>query len=222
MTFEEEVIKLSIDEFENFHKLDIVKQERIRNAAFEEFAIQSYDKASTNSIIKKAGIGKGMLFYYFQNKQTLYHYLIDYGLTFIEEEYVNKIDTAIPDFIERMVKNAQIKYQAIGQRPEISQFLANVLWHEDAALPEATVEEYHDLMKFALDKFYDFSTIDRNLLRDDLPADKTFKLIELTINGFLQEVAADNAREVLSDEQLKAKWTKFYDYLAILKQVYYK
>ncbi|GAB2497270.1 hypothetical protein GCM10008929_17930 [Alkalibacterium psychrotolerans] len=62
---------------EAFLSLDKEKQDRILDAAFQEFAEKGYEQASTNQIAKAAGIGKGTLFYYFKNKQNLFYDLID-------------------------------------------------------------------------------------------------------------------------------------------------
>jgi len=45
------------------------KRDRILNAAIEEFASFPFEKASTNHIVAKAGISKGLLFHYFGSKQ---------------------------------------------------------------------------------------------------------------------------------------------------------
>lgn len=73
-----------------FESLEESKQHKIRQAALEEFAAHGYEKASTNRIVKAAGIGKGMLFYYFTSKQELYEYLVKYSLEFIQSQYLIK------------------------------------------------------------------------------------------------------------------------------------
>ncbi|KAB3527434.1 TetR/AcrR family transcriptional regulator [Alkaliphilus serpentinus] len=55
-----------------FYELDEEKRERITNVVLREFAQHSYNESSTNRIVKNAGIGKGSLFKYFQNKQDMY------------------------------------------------------------------------------------------------------------------------------------------------------
>lgn len=49
--------------YPKFINLEAEKRERIINAALKEFAQKGYDKASTNEIIKEAGISKGSLFF---------------------------------------------------------------------------------------------------------------------------------------------------------------
>ena len=50
-------------EIEKFLKLDDEKRDRILNAAMKEFRY-GYVKASTDIIVKEAGISKGLLFHY--------------------------------------------------------------------------------------------------------------------------------------------------------------
>ena len=56
---------------EKFFALPEEKQERIINAAMEVFGKNEYKRASTDLIAVKAGISKGLLFYYFHNKISL-------------------------------------------------------------------------------------------------------------------------------------------------------
>ncbi|AKA68808.1 TetR/AcrR family transcriptional regulator [Clostridium scatologenes] len=64
--------------YENFEKISEEKKNRIIKAALKEFAIKGYEEASTNNIVKEAGISKGMIFHYFENKKNLYLYILDY------------------------------------------------------------------------------------------------------------------------------------------------
>lgn len=64
--------------YENFEKISEEKKNRIIRAALKEFAVKGYEEASTNNIVKEAGISKGMIFHYFENKKNLYLYILDY------------------------------------------------------------------------------------------------------------------------------------------------
>ena len=57
---------------DKFLKLNPEKKKRILEAAYNEFSRNTYDNASTNRIVKEAGIGKGMLFFYFNTKGFVY------------------------------------------------------------------------------------------------------------------------------------------------------
>ena len=49
--------------YESFENLPEDKKKRIIEASIEEFAKKGYEKASTNNIVKTAGISKGILFH---------------------------------------------------------------------------------------------------------------------------------------------------------------
>ena len=50
------------------------------NAALKVFAKNGYKHASTDDIVKEAGISKGLLFHYFVSKMGLYSFLLDYSV----------------------------------------------------------------------------------------------------------------------------------------------
>lgn len=55
-----------------FEGLDAERRERILDAAAEQFSDRGYDGASINRIIEEAGISKGALYYYFDDKEDLF------------------------------------------------------------------------------------------------------------------------------------------------------
>lgn len=57
-----------------FLNLDSEKQNRILNAAINEFAEKGYENASTNEIVKDAGISKGLLFHYFKIRSNYFYF----------------------------------------------------------------------------------------------------------------------------------------------------
>lgn len=63
------------------------KRERIKAAALELFAQHGYHGTSTEMIITKAGVSKGLLFFYFKNKQEL--------LKTIRNEWIENLWAAI-------------------------------------------------------------------------------------------------------------------------------
>ena len=72
---------------DKFFDLKSDKQDRIINASLHLFAVNGYKHASTDDIIKEAGISKGLLFHYFESKQGLYLFLIDYSVRYLLFEY---------------------------------------------------------------------------------------------------------------------------------------
>ncbi len=54
-----------------------IRKKELVKAALDEFTTNDYKNASLNSIIKNAGISKGTFYYHFQDKQSLYLFLLD-------------------------------------------------------------------------------------------------------------------------------------------------
>lgn len=62
---------------DTFNNLPEQKRNRIIDLAIEEFAANPYDVASISNLVREAGIAKGSLYQYFEDKKDLYCYLIE-------------------------------------------------------------------------------------------------------------------------------------------------
>lgn len=60
-----------------FLNLPEEKQKRILNAAIEEFGKRNVQEANLSNIISMAGISRGSLYQYFENKEDMYVYVFD-------------------------------------------------------------------------------------------------------------------------------------------------
>ncbi|XKF67493.1 TetR/AcrR family transcriptional regulator [Virgibacillus necropolis] len=202
-----------------FHNLDDAKQKRILNAALQEFAENGYERASTNQIVKNAGIGKGMLFYYFNNKKDLYLYLIDHAINIVTTEFFSLIDMTEPDFIERLKEIARVKLAYLHEYPNVSNFIAIVFLNDEANLPEELEKRLSDVQKVGTSMLYD--NIDPKLFRDDVNVDKAFKLIRWSIEGYQNELMKQFKDQPIALIDIEPYWDEFYEYLDVLKTSFY-
>lgn len=65
---------------EQFFNLPLEKQTGILDCCLEEFAFHGFDAASTNRIVERAEISKGVLFKYFKDKESLFLYVCESAL----------------------------------------------------------------------------------------------------------------------------------------------
>ena len=207
---------------EKFEKLDEEKRQNILRAALNIFAVKGYKDASTNKIVKEAGISKGTLFYYFKNKEGLYHYLIDYSLEVIKKEYIHHIDYTTLDIIKRMENNSKIKYQYVQKYPEVNYFLSTVLYSELEHLPTSYQEKFQDLIQTSLGKMSKQEKTQENLFKEHINPEKAARIIELSIEGYFAELT-----ETFKQNQVKAinfdtLWEEFDEYLDTLREIFYK
>lgn len=207
---------------EKFEKLDEEKRQNILRAALNIFAVKGYKDASTNKIVKEAGISKGTLFYYFKNKEGLYHYLIDYSLEVIKKEYIRHIDYTTLDIIKRMENNSKIKYQYFQKYPEVNYFLSTVLYSELEHLPASYQEKFQDLIQTSLGKMSKQEKIQENLFKEHINPEKAARIIKLSIEGYFAELAETFKQKQIQAIDFDTLWEEFDEYLDTLREIFYK
>lgn len=100
-------IKMNNFANESFKRLNPEKQERILKAAIAEFADRGYELANTNRIAKRAKISVGSIFHYFNTKENLFLYIVQYGSALIETHAGKVVDDetlSIAQKIEALVR----------------------------------------------------------------------------------------------------------------------
>ncbi|WP_051204413.1 TetR/AcrR family transcriptional regulator [Butyrivibrio sp. VCD2006] len=108
---------------EKFFDLKKEKQDRIINAALRSFALGGYIHASTDDIVKLAGISKGLIFHYFETKLGLYQFVYDYSIRVINLEIRAAISGDITDFFTIREEIEKVLSICMQQYPYIKLFL---------------------------------------------------------------------------------------------------
>jgi TetR/AcrR family transcriptional regulator len=171
--------------------LDSEKQDRIINAAIKEFAQKGYNSASTNEIVKEAGISKGLLFHYFQSKKQLFFFLFDYCYNLVADEFYKKVDLTERDFFKRIRQSVHIKMDLQTKYPDILTFIQEAFMQDSPEIKDEFEKKKQELNAVNIGIIYD--GIDLSKFRDDVDVQKILKVISWTF-------------EKMSDEEfLKAK-----------------
>lgn len=203
---------------EAFKSLDGSRQYEIFAAAMAEFGEHGFKKASTNRIVKRAGMSKGMLYYYFDNKQSIFDDALDFALDHIENYMLHDITTKKEGFIERCARLSHIKYVYFKAHPEISKFITSVYFSDD--LNEVQQERNAAFLENRQRILFDNLDMDR--FRDDIDHQTAIKLVSWTINGYTQEMEHMMKAEGLDFEHFDDYFEDFDHYLAALRKLYYK
>ncbi|MBR6316272.1 MAG: TetR/AcrR family transcriptional regulator [Lachnospiraceae bacterium] len=119
---------------ERFYDLTREKQDRFINAACKLFAENGYKKASTDDIVKAAGISKGLLFHYFGSKQGLYVYVYEYSTRYVRMEYDRSIPREGMDFFELQKRLELVKRDIIRHYPYMPLFIRRAFRENDEEL----------------------------------------------------------------------------------------
>ncbi|GEL78196.1 TetR/AcrR family transcriptional regulator [Tenuibacillus multivorans] len=196
------------------------KKKKIVEAALEEFAEHGYEKASTNRIVYQAGVGKGMLYYYFENKRKLYLYLVKNSLDVIEDQYIKHIDISETDVFERMRQIAEFEMRVYSKNYHFFNFMSSVFINEDFVLTDDLKGRIEKLQDEGMAKLY--QNIDFSKFRDDIDVNKAFKLIQWAINGYQNDLI--NRLKGVNFNHLDFEYymDEFLEYLEVLKIGFYK
>jgi len=201
---------------DKFMKLKEEKQDRILNAAMQEFRY-GYKKASTDAIAKIANISKGSLFHYFGTKEQFYTFLIQHTLDILEEDYKKTLDLRNGDLLESLFKEALLAHHITIRFPYVYQFVASIGLHRHD-FPDAEISTaYLEKQRTQFSQFYEHS--DFSLFREDIDPEHAIKLILWSIEGFYHEwKQATQENEQDYDEFLKS----LRAYLDTLRAGFYK
>ena len=163
------------------------KQDAIINAALHTFALKGYKDASTDVIVKEAGISKGLLFHYFTSKQGLYDFICDYSTKYMVLELTRSVKKNEKDLFALMSDIAQGRVRVMRNYPYMYRFLQSLRAEGD---PEA-----RDVMGTCIEdmdrtyrNFYD--ALDAKRLVQPAQLSRVISVIEWVCDGYLNESAA--------------------------------
>ncbi|MBI9012822.1 MAG: TetR/AcrR family transcriptional regulator [Clostridiales bacterium] len=195
-----------------FRTTDLDKRDKIINSALAEFSMNSFDKASTNNIVKDANVSKGLLYHYFKSKKELYEFLREFVFKTITEKIVNELNWSEPDFFKRIEQITFIKINITNQYPKIYDFAMKLI-------RDSSLEEIKKLgEKYSLDllqKVY-FENIDFTLFKDDVDVQKAMQVIQWTFEKYAEMISV---RETMDTEVVMKEVESYID---LLKGSFYK
>ena len=206
---------------QKFMELAALKRERIVNAAMSEFSY-GYKKASTDAIVRKAGISKGLLFHYFGTKENLYRFLVGYAMDIVQSEYFDMMNYSHRDILESIWQMALLKRDITDQYPHIYDFLQSVQTHlKDSPNYEEISVIYSQKNKAAAQDIYDYCDI--TLFRDDINPQKAVDLICWSLE---QAFDAHETEIMFGDSENESVYERFLEelreYIDIFRLCFYR
>ena len=172
-----------------FRHLPPDKQERVFEAALQEFADQGYHQASLNRLVAQAGIPKGSLYQYFPNKEGIFQHLFQYALALVRRTLTAvKEETLEEDLFTRLEKSLLAGVRFLKEHPRIYSLYLKIQFDKNvplrgeflAAVRRHAAEYFGSLVRRARE---------RGELRPGLPEAATLFLLDAVFDRFLQAVA---------------------------------
>ncbi|WP_051209208.1 TetR/AcrR family transcriptional regulator [Butyrivibrio sp. WCD3002] len=168
---------------EKFFDLKKEKQDRIINAALKAFALGGYMHASTDDIVRMAGISKGLIFHYFETKLGLYQFVYDYSTRVINIEINTGISKDETDFFTIREEVEKVLATCMKQYPYIRLFLYSAA-REDTPEAATAILPAREAFEANLKSILDRGDITR--FKQDANYELVENIVEMTKEGVLQ------------------------------------
>ena len=169
---------------EKFFDLNREKQDRMINAALRIFAENGYRHASTDIIVKEAGISKGLLFHYFTSKMGLFSFLFDYSIRYMLFEYDRLISVKETDYFKIRKEMERAKLNVLRSYPYMNEFIEKSLQENQLDVIE-TIEISKNTYLETLNKYNNQGK--RSNLRDDISSAQLDNMIRYTVDGLTKD-----------------------------------
>ncbi len=202
-------------QFEKFENLPEGRQEAILGAAVEAFGQNDYKDASTEAIAHRAGISKGLLFFYFKNKKQLYLYLMDYLAEKVSSLVVDEEFYAIDDFFELLLYTSTKKRSVLEKFPYLLEYSIRAFYPEHKDVKD-TMNDWTQRQIDRMFKRY-FKNIDFSRFRDDVDPHYVINLLIWTADGYMHQQRA--LRQRIS---MDAMMEEMYRWCDMLRRYAYK
>lgn len=196
-----------------FFDLKKEKQDRMINAALKVFAMRGYRHASTDTIVREAGISKGLLFHYFRSKLGLYTFVYDYSVRFITLELRSTVSSKETEMFTLLKQVEQARMQATRAYPYMQQFL-NCSLSEDVNEALLAIEDKRNAFIEVYDNIY--GQIDYTLLPSGIDGHKLHKMLDLTVKGLMTESFQD------ASFQSEMHYEEIAEYFDMMHYIVYK
>lgn len=177
-------LKAGISMNEKFFDLKKEKQDRMINAALKVFALNGYAHASTDDIVKEAGISKGLLFHYFISKLGLYTFIYDYSVKYTVLELSTGVAKNETDYFELIWQMRSAQLQVMRTYPYMLLFLHESN-KENVSEALLATEEKRSVLPHHYNQIIRRADITR--FKSEADTDRLTRMIDFTIDGLLAE-----------------------------------
>ena len=170
---------------QTFSDLSQEKQRQILDAAAEVFAEEDYKRASTDDIAARAGISKGLLFYYFKNKQSLYLYVADHLRTLVERHLERGALAEITDFFDMLDYGAEEKLLLFRRQPWILALALRLYYATDREVAAPLRRQFTEMTEVMWRTY--FSHVDREKFRPEVEPRQVLNQLIYLMDGYLHQ-----------------------------------
>lgn len=198
---------------EKFFDLKKEKQDRMINASLKIFAQNGYAHASTDDIVKEAGISKGLLFHYFGSKIGLYSFIYDYSAKFVSLEMTSTVNRSDNDYFSLHLQIINAQCNVMKGYPYMIAFL-NSTKNENVLEAMKEIADKKNIVPDKVEEY--FKHANTYLVKPQLDVGVLTQMINLCEQATLKEAFEQNG------DVSEFYTNKMKDYLMFLKTACYQ
>lgn len=156
-------------------------------AALDEFAANSYEKASLNNIIKKSGMSKGSFYHHFKDKYSIYIYILRDGVSkkweFINSEIVLENTSSSHDIFSILSRQIKLGITFGDKYPKYFSLANNLTMNKESpvyqkVLKDLGIESNNGLNSLVL------KSIENKEFNDQYSEDFIIKMMSFFFNSY--------------------------------------
>lgn len=202
-----------------FNRLDDDKKERVMRAAIEEFQAHGFENAKMEAIAHNAGVAKGSIYQYFDNKKELFLY----SVTWTMEYFMKIIDRQTPlkdlDVYDYFLSGSRERFEILKREPLLVAYSMNIY---KGTLSDLAQEAYKELYQAGED--YELRLIANGKKKGTIRKDLDDKILLLFFQGVTEKFTVKLFEKARSfdfdptDEQYHEMENLLKDMVLLLKQ----
>ncbi len=136
---------------EQFEELREKSKEKILSAALQLFANKGYEATSIESISKKAGISKGLIYNYYESKKSILLAIFNAAMKMGEDMVLSKMNIKDPNLRKKAI--IEMTFDMMEQQPEYLKLLTVI------TLQPGVMSETKEFTKNAYKKSQEWATV---------------------------------------------------------------
>lgn len=132
---------------ETFNNLTPEKQEKVMRAAISEFIRQGFEKGNIGNIAKNAGVAKGSMYQYFENKKELFLFSVKWSMDLLLKKSVPYLTLGNKqmNIFDFMYQNAKASWLQMKDERELVIFVQDVFLGRYSSLNDESMSYMNKL-----------------------------------------------------------------------------
>ncbi len=201
---------------ETFFRLRDCKRERIMRAAIHEFVENGFARAKIGDIADNAGVAKGSIYQYFEDKKELFVYCAEWGLEVFMKKLDERMHIGDMDVFEYF-QDSVSKAEVLNEERELALFMQAIA--REPGLTDASLKNMYNVGDIYIKKLLQNSKM-KGTVRKDIDDDLLMEYFSAVTERFKQRWMNRyiDFTQKMTEEQSRAMQRELSQMLELLRK----